>query len=72
MYYTKEQIQSANHSDIADFLYANGEKLSKRGHQLLWEKNQVWVDGCRWYSHYDTKGGYAIAFVMRYFNQTFH
>lgn len=70
-HYTDKQIQAANHCDIAAFLYAHGEVLKKRGKQMLWEKHQVWIDGCRWYTHYESKGGYAIKFVMRYYALSF-
>ena len=70
-HYTDTQIQAANHCDIAAFLYAHGEVLKKRGKQMLWEKHQVWIDGCRWYTHYESKGGYAVKFVMRYFALSF-
>lgn len=70
-HYTDKQIQAANHCDLAAFLYAHGEVLKKRGKQLLWEKQQVWIDGCRWYTHYESKGGYAVKFVMRYYALSF-
>jgi len=70
-HYTDKQIQAANHCDLAAFLYAHGEVLKKRGKQLLWEKHQVWIDGCRWYTHYDSQGGYAVKFVMRYYALSF-
>ncbi len=52
-------------------LQSYGEPLKKHGKQFLWERKQVWIDGCRWYTHYDAVGGYAIKFVMRYFGLTF-
>ena len=70
-HYNDTQIQAANQVDLAAFLFAHGEVLKKRGKQLLWEKHQVWIDGCRWYTHYDSKGGYAVGFVMRYFGLSF-
>ncbi len=70
-HYNDTQIQAANQVDLAAFLYAHGEQLKKRGKQMLWEKHQVWIDGCRWYTHYDSKGGYAVGFVMRYFGLSF-
>ena len=50
---------------------SRGEKLSRRGNQYLWEKNQVWIHGHEWYSHYESKGGHAVSFVMRYFGLSF-
>ncbi len=70
-HYTEDQIQAANHSDLAVFLCTHGELPKCRGKQLLWEKHQVWINGYRWYSHYESKGGYAVGFVMRYFGLSF-
>ena len=70
-HYTESQISAANHVDLAAFLMSRGEKLSHRGNQYLWEKNQVWINGHEWYSHYESKGGYAVSFVMRYFGLSF-
>lgn len=70
-HYTESQISAANHADLAAFLISRGEKLSHRGNQYLWEKNQVWIHGHEWYSHYESKGGHAVSFVMRYFGLSF-
>ena len=70
-HYTESQISAANHVDLAAFLMSRGEKLSHRGNQYLWEKNQVWIHGHEWYSHYESKGGHAVIFVMRYFGLSF-
>ena len=70
-HYTESQISAANHVDLAAFLMSRGEKLSHRGNQYLWEKNQVWIHGHEWYSHYESKGGHAVSFVMRYFGLSF-
>ena len=70
-HYTESQISVANHVDLAAFLLSRGEKLSRHGNQYLWEKNQVWIHGHEWYSHYESKGGHAVSFVMRYFGLSF-
>ena len=70
-HYTESQISAANHADLAAFLMSRGEKLSHRENQYLWEKNQVWIHGHEWYSHYESKGGHAVSFVMRYFGLSF-
>ena len=69
--YTKQQIDAANHSDLAAFLLSRGETVRRKGRESLWEKHQVWVNGSKWYSHYEAAGGYAIDFVMRYFGLSF-
>ena len=69
--YTKLQIDAADHSDLAAFLLSRGETVRRKGRESLWEKHQVWINGSKWYSHYEAAGGYAIDFVMRYFGLTF-
>lgn len=67
-HYTQDQIETANQVDLVEFLRSHGEKLKRCGAQHLWEKHQVWIRGNRWYTHYDSVGGYAIGFVMKYFS----
>ena len=69
--YTKQQIDAADHSDLAAFLLSRGETVRRKGRESLWEKHQVWINGAKWYSHYEAAGGYAIDFVMRYFGLSF-
>ena len=66
-HYTQEEIEVANNTDLANFLIAHGEKLKRCGAQYLWERHQVWIRGNRWYTHYDSVGGYPIGFVMKYY-----
>ena len=63
--YTKQQIDAANHSDLAAFLLSRGETVRQKGREALWEKHQVWVNESKWYSHYEAAGGYAIDFVIK-------
>ena len=70
-HYTESQITAANHTDLAAFLMSRGEKLKQCGNQYLWERHQVWLHGYEWYTHYESKGGYAVSFVMRYYGLSF-
>ena len=70
-HYTESQITAANQTDLVAFLMSRGEKLKHCGNQFLWERHQVWIHGYEWYTHYDSKGGYAVSFVMRYYGLTF-
>ena len=70
-HYTQEQIEKANRTDLVFFLQSHGEQVKRSGSSYLWEKHQVWVRDHRWYSHYDSAGGYPIGFVMRYFGMGF-
>ena len=66
-HYTQEQIEKANRMDLVFFLESHGEHVKRKGASNLWEKHQVWIRDYRWYSHYDSAGGFAIGFVMKYF-----
>ena len=70
-HYTQEQIENANRTDLVFFLQSHGEQAMRSGSSYLWEKHQVWIKDHRWYSHYDSTGGYPIGFVMRYFGMGF-
>ena len=70
-HYTESQITAANQTDLVAFLMSRGEKLKHCGNQFLWERHQVWIHGYEWYTHYDSKGGYAVSFVMRYYGLSF-
>lgn len=69
--YTKEQIEQADSTNLVDWLKNHGEEVKKNGTVHLWEKNQVWIDGCKWYSHYEQTGGYAISFLQKYYGKSF-
>lgn len=71
MYYTKEQISAADRKSIAAYLLSKGEYLKYAGRETVWGREQVWINDCKWYSHYEQKGGYAISFVMKYFGLGF-
>ena len=70
-HYTQEQIEKANRTDLVFFLQTHGEQVKRNGASHLWEKHQVWIREHRWYSHYESTGGYPIGFVMRYFGMGF-
>ena len=68
---TQSQINSANQTDLAEFLFSRGENLKKVSSEYLWERNNVFVRGNKWYSHYEQTGGYPVEFVMKYFDLPF-
>ena len=68
---TQEQIDSANHTDLAEFLSSRGVQLKKLSNQYVWEDQNVWIHGSEWYSHYEQTGGHAVGFVMKYLGRTF-
>ena len=68
---TQQQIDSANHTDLVEFLSSKGIPLKKQSNQYFWEDQNVWVRGSEWYSHYEQAGGHAVGFVMRYLGKSF-
>ena len=69
--FTQDQLDAANHADLAAFLESRGEKLLKSGSELEWAGRHVTIRGHTWFDHYDNKGGAAIDFVRKYFNASF-
>ena len=69
--FTQDQIDSARHTDIAEFLNSRGVQLKKQSNQHFWEDKNVWIHGSEWFSHYEQIGGHAIDFVMKYFGRSF-
>ena len=67
---SEHQLDSANQTDLADYLFSKGIILKKQSNQYFWEDNNVWIHGNKWYSHYDQEGGLAVVFVMKYFDKT--
>ena len=64
---SQNQIDSADQTDLAEFLLSRGIRLRKVSNQYVWDERNVWISGSKWYSHYDQIGGHAIDFVMKYF-----
>lgn len=68
---TQQQIDSANQTDLEEFLSSRGVQLKRQSNQFLWEDKNVWIHGSEWYSHYEQTGGHAVRFVMKYFDKSF-
>ena len=72
MSYTKEQIDRANQTDLADFLRAQGEDLTRAGNEYRWKRHDsLTVRGNKWYRHSQSKGGGPIDFVMEFYGRSF-
>ena len=67
----QKQIDSADQTNLAEFLLTRGMRLRKVSTQYVWDERNVWISGSKWYSHYDQIGGHAIDFVMKYFGRSF-
>ena len=72
MSYTQEQIDRANQVNLEQFLRSQGEKLVKSGREYRWKNHDsLTVKGNKWFRHSQSKGGYPIDFVMKFYNKTF-
>lgn len=70
--FTKDQLDQANKTDLAQFLMTQGEQLKKSGHDWRWLRHkEITVRDNRWYNHYENRGGYAINFVKEFYNRAF-
>jgi hypothetical protein len=72
IHFTDEQKERANSVDLVDFLRAQGEEISRSGHDFRWARHDsVTLRGNRWYQHSASKGGLAIDFVRKFYNMEF-
>lgn len=72
MFYTQEQIDRANRTDLVSFLQSKGEELIKSGQEYRWKKHDsLTVKGNKWFRHSRSKGGYPIEFVMEFYGKSF-
>ena len=52
MYYTQEQIDRANQTDLVLFLQSQGEPLERAGQEYRWKRHDsLTVRGNKWYRH---------------------
>ena len=72
MYYTQEQIDRANQTDLVSFLKSQGEDLTRAGNEYRWKRHDsLTVRGNKWYRHSQSKGGGPIDFVMEFYGRSF-
>ena len=72
MTYTQAQIDRANQTDLASFLQAQGETLTRSGREYRWkEHDSLTLRGNKWFRHSRSKGGYPIDFVMDFYGKSF-
>ena len=72
MYYTQEQIDKANQTDLAAFLRTQGEELFSAGREYRWKRHDsLTVRENKWYRHSQSKGGGPVDFVMEFFGKSF-
>ena len=72
MYYTQEQIDRANQTDLVLFLQSQGEPLERAGQEYRWKRHDsLTVRGNKWYRHSQSKGGGPVDFLMEFFGKSF-
>ncbi len=72
LYYTQDQIDRANQTDLVAFLQAQGEPLERAGAEYRWKKHDsLTVRENKWYRHSRSKGGGPVDFVMEFYGKSF-
>ena len=72
MTYTQAQIDRANQTDLASFLQAQGETLTRSGREYRWkEHDSLTLRENKWFRHSRSKGGYPIDFIMEFYGKSF-
>ena len=73
IYFSEQETETANATDIAAYLTAHGETVKRVGREKVWDSpsGKVSLNGSVWYSQYEQVGGGAINFVRRYFGKSF-
>lgn len=71
--FTKEQREQARRTDLANFLIRQGEKVRKSGSEYEWlyGSQKVTIRGHLCYHQYEQKGGDAVGFVRRFYNNDY-
>lgn len=72
MYYTQEQIDRANRTDLVSFLRSQGEQLERAGQEYRWKRHDsLTIRENKWYRHSQSKGGGPVDFLMEFFGMSF-
>ena len=72
MYYSQEQIDRANQTNMEDFLRSQGETLIHSGKEYRWKcHDSLTVRGNKWFRHSQSRGGYPVDFVMEFYGKSF-
>jgi hypothetical protein len=70
--FSEEQKIRASNADIVDFLRAQGEEVTRSGHEYRWKRHDsVTIDGGRWYQHSAEQGGNAVSFVRKFWDLSY-
>ena len=72
MYYSQEQIDRANQTNMEEFLRSQGETLIRSGKEYRWKcHDSLTVRGNKWFRHSQSRGGYPVDFVMEFYGKSF-
>ena len=72
MYYSQEQIDRANQTNMEDFLRSQGETLIRSGKEYRWKcHDSLTARGNKWFRHSQSRGGYPVDFVMEFYGKSF-
>lgn len=67
-----EQINRAQHADIAEYLRQHGETVIREGKCYVWKKHDsVRIQGYKWYQNSTQKGGAAVSFLQHFYSMHF-
>ena len=69
MYYSQEQIDRANQTNMEDFLRSQGETLIRSGKEYRWKcHDSLTARGNKWFRHSQSRGGYPVGPLEDYFS----
>ena len=71
--FTREQVEQAHLTDLAELLHRQGETLHRSGSEWEWRYcgAKVTIRNNLWFHQYDRQGGDVISFVRRFGNKSF-
>lgn len=73
IYFSEQEKQAANESDIVSFLQRQGQEVKRCGREYMWDSpsGKVSINGSEWYSQYERVGGGAVSFVQKFFDASY-
>lgn len=72
MFYSQEQIDRANSTNIEEFLRSKGEAVTRSGKEVRWKAHDsVTIKDNKWFRHSRSKGGFPLDFVMEFYGVSF-
>ena len=73
IYFSEQEKQAANDSDIVSFLQRQGQEVKRCGREYMWDSpsGKVSIYGSEWYSQYERVGGGAVSFVQKFFDASY-